>query len=569
MKEKTVDDNLRESPEAIKNYEGGLAFEMKKKTKLATMSATCFYDEPKFYKEEKDGRVVATNQDHILIKTAREVAKQDKEFLPKLAAYLRNELYMRKIASVLWVEAVLAHPPGTPQPAVRKFAPSILKRADEPGEAMAYFISQRGELGDGLTREARQSAAKVGLKSVPMSYRTAKPGVVLPHSIRKGINDAVRQNFDQYQISKYNTDNADVKMRDVIHLASVKPVNKEMSKVYKSVFAGTIPPAETWEDQLMRWKEKGFKSKKAAWEAIIPKMGYMALMRNLRNFLQEEISVKSLEVVINRLTKPEAVRNSKQFPYRFYTAWKSIQGMPASVDLQNALEKAIDISMDNLPRWDGISMLSADWSGSMDSAVSEKSVITRKEVGALLMCMASRLCEKAICSIFGDAIAIVNAPDDMEGKIIKAMNQLIRHNVGSSTNAWLAIDYMVQEKVKVKRWVCLSDCQAYNSYEAARGYGYGYGGNREQVATVWQRYKSTINPGAFCYSIDLAGYGTSMVPEDDNQTCLLGGWSDKVLSFVPLFEKAGDDMVGAIERVTPEKYAKQKPIEVAAEEAAA
>lgn len=522
---KTVEDELRQRPDATENMEGGLAFQMKAKTKLATMAATCMVNEPKFYKTEKDGKVVAQNQDHELIKLAHEVAKTDKAYVLKLAAFLRHELYMRTISTTLWVESVLATPPKTANPLVRKYAPSILVRADEPAEAIAYFIAKRGQLGD-----------------------KGPAGVVLPHSMRKGIADAMH-NFQRYHISKYDRVKADVHQRDVINVGHITPKDKEEETLYKDVLAKTLAPAETWEDTLMRWKDKGYKSKKEAWEAILPKMGVMAKLRNLRNVLEEDISKRALDGLIAYITKPEVVHNSKLFPIRYYTAWKSIQGMDGATELQAALEKALDISMDNLPVWDDITMLSCDWSQSMESKMSDKSVITNKEIGALLMCMATKLCKLPIATIFADTLAMVQAPDNMNGRIIESMNQLMRHNIGSSTNAWLCLDYLNQHKTKVKRWVCLSDCQCYNSYSANKG--------AESVASLWRKYKERINPNAFMYSIDLAGYGTSMVPEDDPGTCLLAGWSDRVLEFVPMFETTGQTLVSRIESIDENTYRKK------------
>ncbi|MET9731017.1 TROVE domain-containing protein [Streptomyces sp. NPDC006458] len=59
----------------------------------------------------------------------------------------------------------------------------------------------------------------------------------------------------------------------------------------------------------------------AAWEAIIRSMGLMALTRNLRNFDEAGVSDEAAEQVAARLADPEEVRRSRQFPYRFLSAY--------------------------------------------------------------------------------------------------------------------------------------------------------------------------------------------------------------------------------------------------------
>src|SRR5699024_2604305 len=53
------------------------------------------------------------------------------------------------------------------------------------------------------------------------------------------------------------------------------------------------------------------------WEALIPNMGYMALLRNLRNFEKEGVSDTVLDEVARRLADPEEVAKSRQLPFRF------------------------------------------------------------------------------------------------------------------------------------------------------------------------------------------------------------------------------------------------------------
>jgi hypothetical protein len=70
----------------------------------------------------------------------------------------------------------------------------------------------------------------------------------------------------------------------------------------------------TWES-LAGWL--GGPMDRAAWEAVIPSMGYMALLRNLRNFDDAGVGDDVAARVAAKLSDPDEIARSRQFPYRF------------------------------------------------------------------------------------------------------------------------------------------------------------------------------------------------------------------------------------------------------------
>ncbi|XP_041095472.1 telomerase protein component 1 isoform X2 [Polyodon spathula] len=88
---------------------------------------------------------------------------------------------------------------------------------------------------------------------------------------------------------------------------------------------------ETWERSLC---EQG--NEAGAWENLIDKnkLPFMAMLRNLRNMIRAGISEAHHTRVINRLTSKKLVMNSRQFPFRFLSAYKVIQ------DLEQQLKEA-------------------------------------------------------------------------------------------------------------------------------------------------------------------------------------------------------------------------------------
>lgn len=83
----------------------------------------------------------------------------------------------------------------------------------------------------------------------------------------------------------------------------------------------------------------------AAWEAVIPSMGVMALARNLRNFDEAGVSDEVAETVARKIADPEQVTKSRMLPMRFYSAFNAAP----SLRWGHALERALTASMANIP----------------------------------------------------------------------------------------------------------------------------------------------------------------------------------------------------------------------------
>src|SRR3990167_3280969 len=136
------------------NKEGAKAFPLSSKSELFTRVASCLMGEGKFY----DSQGAETRE--AIAKLVEAVAQSDPEFILKLASYARNELYLRSVPIFLLVEACKY--PQT-KAFVRKYAPSIIRRADELTETMAAWIQTFGPIGDGAGKGSMAAALKKGI----------------------------------------------------------------------------------------------------------------------------------------------------------------------------------------------------------------------------------------------------------------------------------------------------------------------------------------------------------------------------------------------------------------------
>lgn len=476
------------------NAAGGSAFQLNDKAALVTAVLTTFINEPKYYGDN--------TQD--LIQTARGVIKSDPDFVAKLAAYARAEFHMRTVSQVLAAEVAKG---AKGCRCVRKMVRKVVERPDDMCNIIAYHLATWGD---------------------------RKKNNPIPRSLRRGIADIFGK-FDEYSLAKYKGDGDDVKLRDVLLITRPKPANEAQAGLWKKLIEGTLEVPETRETVL---SEKG--QSKATWEGLIDSgMGYMALLRNLKNMLENKISQAHLTKVLTKLRDPEQVRKSKQLPFRFYAAYKMVQatGLSKAGEVLGAIEDALAVSFENLPKLKGTTAIIVDESGSMSTALSYNSSICYREIGNLLAAAAGKFCEHAVTIPFGaTAKALTLSP---RSSIFDNMHKMEHSGVGHSTILHQAFRVIDSLDTKVDRILIFSDMQAYGDSVP------GYFGSVSSGCQEWtNKYRAKV-PELWVHSVDLAGYGTTKVC--GNKVNLIAGWSDKVLDFIHAVEEGGKDLIKTIE----------------------
>lgn len=475
------------------NHEGADAFVLDDESTLLNLVSTCMMNEPKFYGEQ--GEV-----EQQIFELAHKV---DPQFLLQLAAYTRNELYMRSVSTYLL--AISAHRTESKQ-FVRTYTPKIILRADELYETIACYLNAFG-----------------------------KP---LPNSLKKGVADTF-PNFDEYQFAKYSR-KTDVTFKDVIMLSHAK----QPSELIKKILNDTLETPETWEVEISR---NGNKAK--SWEKLIEnkKLPYMATLRNLRNLLNADISDKHLDMVINYLQNEKAVRNSKQFPFRFFTAYIQLAGRgggrryrsritpgtthPRISEVLDALEEATYIAYENIPHMKGTTVIACDVSASMQQTVSDKSVLQLYDIGLLLGAATHKYTDRAITGFFGDSWKEIPLAKKSAGVIANTVKMHDREGeVGYSTNGYKVIQALNKNKTLVDRILIFTDCQMWDS--DIRGSHFSRSRQDSTIRQEYEAYKRDTNPNVKLYLFNLNGYGTTNFPESDRSVVNINGWSDKILKFI-------------------------------------
>ena len=566
------------------NHEGEKAWKLDDELALYTRVCTTFLVD-QFYTPNFNDEL---NRIRGLIK------KVSPMFVAQLAVYARKEMYLRSIPLVLAVELAKVHQGDN---LVRRMAYRIIQRADELTEIVAYYIAANKE-----QKEGRDFAIIKGEK-VPLPNGQKKNIFKMSKQLAKGIADAFLR-FDEYQMKKYEAGDKDIKLRDVLFLTRPQPQNKEQKELFEKIANRTLSKAATWETQSSDMGQKvaqkakeldltddekeklKAESAKAMWEKKIDTKGkgelnYMALIRNLMNFLKYDISMDHLKIVAARLADEKEVARSKQLPFRFVTAYRMIRSSeglmrahgkygyahhsqfrgknaifevqafeikntikkvanPKAAILIEALEEAVKHACKNIPSfdWDTSVLIAADTSGSMQRPISPKSILESYDIGLALSMMLQHKCKVVSAGMFGDSFAVLPLPRDQILRNVDEMHQF-EGMVGYSTNGYLVIDYALaaaKKGINFDKIFLFSDNQLWNS-----------SGDLKHINTEWLKLKKLV-PGAKLYIFDLAGYGTSPINLKQNDVYMVAGWSEKIFDVLKMIDE-GADALKKVKRV--------------------
>lgn len=541
------------------NYEGDLAFKLTSELEFyAKVCTTAFVST--FY-------VPDTNDQLNSLKSL--IRKLDPEFVAKMAIYAREKMYFRTIPLVLTVELAKIYSKYkadgiVPQNdnLIRKLTGRVIQRVDEITELLAYY-------------------AKANKSNWNESSGQVKKMNKLANSILRGIADSFEK-FDEYQFSKYNS-NKEISLKDALFLVHPPRENQERRELYQRIIDDKLETAYTWQSVISDAGKTG-RPKKDAWEELIDskRLPYMATLRNLRNMLENNVSTSHIEKVCNYIKNPTAVRNSKQIPFRYLTAYRIIVGGPQNrwggwgyrnkdktirttnydsthVDMMvNALEDAVKLSIENIPVYAHESVLIAtDVSSSMQKPLKligetkreredrlkrpDGTIIEQYDIGAVLAMMLATKCERVVAGMFGDTWKPVNFPTR---NILANANEIHKREgeVGYSTNGYLviqwAIDMYHQKGMKFDRIMIFTDGQLWDSTGRYQGRG--------QYNRLWKEYKK-LHPEAkmVIFNLDPSGGESTPVDVVAGSAYLISGWSDKIFEVLDNLEK-GESALKAI-----------------------
>jgi 60 kDa SS-A/Ro ribonucleoprotein len=482
------------------NHEGTAAFTLTPQVELYAAVATAALSD-QFY-EKADTR----------LQRLRElVAKNEPLFVAQLAVYARESLHLRTVPLVLCVELARLHRGDN---LVARMVARVVQRPDEITELLAYYA---------------QANERSGAKTLNRLSKQLQKGLALSFN-----------RFDGYQLAKYDRDGA-VRLRDALFLVHPTARDAGQQALFDQLVRGELPTPYTWETELSAVGQVAYASDadrqtavRTTWETLIAsgKLGYMALLRNLRNIVEANVSTETMTQVCATLSDRFAVARSKQLPFRFLAAFREVKALQSGhvAAVLTALEAAIGHSASNLRGFgpDTRVVVACDVSGSMQQPISPRSKVLLYDVGLVLGMLLQSRSQNVITGMFGNIWKRVMLP---QGPILRNVEELYRREgeVGYSTNGHLVVDELLLRKEVVDKVMIFTDCQLWNSQ---------LGGGT--FARSWAEYRRTVAPNARLYLFDLAGHGTAPLEvRPESGVALIAGWSDKVFDVLAALDNGG------------------------------
>lgn len=512
---------VQSAPVPAITFEGGLGWERDARSELF-LAAVTEMAEDKFYEAAPDRRARIAG----LVKTV--LAEADgADWLRRFVPWLRGTANMRSAAVILAAEYAAA---GGPRP--RGVVDSACARADEPAELLGYWLATRGR--------------------------------AVPAGVKRGLADACRRLYTERNALKYDGGSRGVRMGDVVELAHPKPrtggegvveapwqsalfrhlidrrhnraeppppvlgtlaLDYELQRVPIEGRRAALRAGKPWEaawswERLAGWLPGGMDAE--AWEAVVPHMGYMALLRNLRNLDEAGVSDQVKAAVAAKLVDPDEVAGSRQFPYRFLSAWKALQ----SLGWGGPLERALDLSCRNVPEFTGRTLVLIDVSQSMDSPVGASGPVRLQDRYACIRPdpNAAKLWE--VAALFGTALARRHGLGRVDVGIFAETSRLLPHPMHASASVLRAV-----ENVR-----SLLGSVGWSTYLWTAMRSLYAGHDRVVVLTDDQAHDSGSRPeGAWLHMVNVVGYHAAAAGPDP-RTFHYGGFTDALFGLMPRLE---------------------------------
>lgn len=456
----------------VRNLAGGKAYKESNEMQLASLLLTSFGDD-KFYQKENE----TYKHLEMLIEAC------DKEFVAKAIIYARKEFGMRTITHIA-ASMLAKHICGATWG--KNFYDKVVHRVDDMLEIIACHISRKQKI---------------------------------TNAMKKGFASALER-FDEYQLAKYKGEGKNVKLVDVVNL--VHPVQSEKNNgAIEKLINGELKSFDTWESELSA-VGSDVEAKKAVWRRLLAenKLGYFALLRNLRNIIQlEDKELK--EMAFNAMLDEKAIKRSMLLPFRFSTAYDEMAKIDS--DAMRVVSRACEIACNNVPKLDGKTLIALDVSGSMSNC-------RVSDIASLFTAVLLKSNDCDLITFSDDATyRRVNTDDS-----VMTIKNSIKYAYGGTN-----FEAIFQTANKAyDRVILLSDMQSWIQN----------GWCCKSPKAAYEKYKRDFSaPNCKFYSIDLAGYGTMQLPQPD--VYCLAGFSEKIFDLMKHFECDKNALVSAINNV--------------------
>jgi len=490
------------------NEAGGKAYRFKNTHALAQLAATgCLSD------------VFYARADTQLDKVLELCQGVDPLFVAKTAVYARKRGYMKDMPALLCAYLSTVDPE-----LLRRVFPIVIDNA----KMLRNFV------------QIMRSGA-VGRKSLGSAPKKLVVGWLNDHDDDTLFRASVGQEPSLADIIKMVHPTPETKRREALYgyllrreysKRNLPPIVKQFEKFKTSDTVEVVPNVPF--QMLTSFGELDI----SVWKEIIKNAGWHMIRMNLNTFERQKVfeDPKIVKLVANKLRDEKLIRRSRVFPYQLLMAYSAYNGR---VEISEALQDAMEISVDNVPEIEGQIAVFPDVSGSMSSAVTGY----RRGATTSVRCVdVAALVASVFLHQNKSAIVIPFDTSTHEGRLnprdsIVSNSQKLASHYGGGTNCSLPMKEMNASGRKADLILYVSDNQ---SWLDSGQYSYNSG-----TATMaeWKKFKRS-NPKAKMVCLDIMPHDSTQAP-DDKSIMNIGGFSDTV------FDVIGDFFNGTL---TPDHW---------------
>lgn len=383
--------------------------------------------------------------------------------------------------------------------------------------------------------------------------------ILRSRALRKGFGRGVKRavggwlnGLSEYHAIKYGSQGSGFSLRDILRLARPKPASDRVGAIFNYLINGLteenaevialnlnqIRCMEILKESTELEEQKALiaegklpyevvvgciKPSVELWTELMKQMPYFALLRHLNTLNKAGVFKDKTNVtyVVSRLTDVKQIKGSKVLPFRFYAAHQQMDSaMPRAIN--EALEKALELSFGNTPELGGRTAIGCDTSGSMSSArISERSTTRAIDIAAIFTAALLKTTQDAIVLPFDTRLHMdkFSANDTL-----MTTARVLASKGGGGTNVGLPLEYLLQNRIVVDTFVGITDSESW--------YGRGF-------LPAWREYKQKVAPNAKAFLLEVAPYGHSVAPATEKDVWYFYGWSDSIPAFIALTANGG------------------------------
>lgn len=438
----------------------------------------------------------------------------DPDWVARMAIQLDKEANSHDAA--LWLTAELAAAYGRDENVARLMEEIVRQPADIP-----LWLSFYTRAAGALARDASLVA------------REAKPGRV----IRRPL-DQLFNRLDEFTFARLPRE-TQVALQEALRLLEPKSADRVRKTLFARILQDKVPVRSSWEQewhalhhQLYESPEQRQVVLRDKWKEGISsfRIGYTALLDNLRPMLCAGVSGKVLKLAAEYLGNPAAVRRSGVSPLRLLEVYQQLRRMEqgGAGMLAEALETGVLHSGWSRLGSEGTSLIAMDVSNSMKLPVHPGGKALRFDVAPLLAWLWKNKGYSVMTGIIGNnwkPMEITDRP------VLLATDQFRGREgeAGYGINAHLILQDLLRRRQAVDRILVFTDCRLWGS----RGFNQPSGA---ALIESWRQYRSELAPNAKLYLFDLAGYGARPLEIAGDEVFLIAGWKEPILDVLASME---------------------------------